>query len=178
MERITVARPYATAAFEYAKSAGRSEQWSAMLGLASEFARSEPMKALFGDPRVGKAKLSELFVDLCGDVLDEPGRNFIKLLVENDRVSILPEIYSLFETLRAEDESSVDVHICSAFDVSKAAQGAIAKALENRFKKTVQLFVDVDSSLIGGAIIRAGDQVIDGSVKGRLQQLSRELQKA
>lgn len=178
MERITVARPYASAAFSHAESVKDFDRWSSMLLMASQYSESEPMCALYGDPRVGKDRLAELFVELCGDALDESGKNFIRLLVENNRISILPEICSLYEALRADYDASVDVNIIAALEVSPATQKAIAVALEKRFGKKVQVSVEIDSSLIGGAIIRAGDEVIDGSVKGRLQQLSRELQKA
>lgn len=178
MERITVARPYASAAFSHAKAAGDFDRWSAMLLLAGQYSESEPMRALYGDPRVGKDRLAELFIELCGEALGEFGENFIRLLVENNRISILPEIYILYEALRADHDACIDVNITAALEVSPATQKAISAALEKRFSKNVQVSVDIDPSLIGGAVIRAGDEVIDGSVKGRLQQLSRELQKA
>lgn len=173
-----MARPYASAAFGHAKLAGDFDRWSEMLLLASQYSESEPMQALYGDPRIGKDRLAGLCIDLCGEALDESGKNFIQLLVENNRISILPEICSLYEALRADHEACVDINISAALEVSQVTQKLITAALEKRFGKKVQVSVEIDPSLIGGAIIRAGDEVIDGSVKGRLQQLSRELQKA
>lgn len=171
-DSTAVARPYAQAAFELARDDGDLSQWSEMLELALLVARDPTMLALAQSPRVDTAQLAQLFIDVCGDRLNDQGGNFIRLLAENGRVAALPEIVEQFETLRADAEGFVEAELISAVEVNQEQQQKIVKALERRLNRTVKLACRIDSALLGGAIIRAGDMVIDGSFRSGLQKLA------
>jgi F-type H+-transporting ATPase subunit delta len=173
-DRLTIARPYAKAAFAQAKADGRLGAWSVALERAAAAVGDARVRALFGSPRVTAAQLADLVGGIAGD-LDEKGRNFIAQLAENKRLPFLPEISQLFNALKDDVERVVDVHITSATDLPAAEAARLSAALEKRFDRKVRLTADVDSSLIGGAVVRAGDLTIDGSLKARLARLAREL---
>ena len=171
-ETTTVARPYARAAFEYAREReGGLKQWSQMLQLAADVARDPGARALLGNPEISDDDRVGLIFDVVGGNIDKAARNFIKLLADNDRLPLLPEIAASFETLRAEAEKTVHAELISAFAVTEEQREKIAVALKARLKREVILECAVDESLIGGAIIRAGDLIIDGSAKGQLAKL-------
>jgi F-type H+-transporting ATPase subunit delta len=171
-ETTTVARPYARAAFEYAHGRkGGLKKWSQMLQLAADVARDPGARALFGNPEISDDDRVGLIFDIGGEKFDEAGRNFIKLLAENGRLAILPEIAAIFETLRAEAEKTIHAELTAAFALSEEQREKIAAALKGRLKRDVKLECVVDEALIGGAIIRAGDLIIDGSAKGQLAKL-------
>ncbi len=174
-EKSTIARPYAQAVFEMAKSQKDYSGWSESLQLAAAVAADPDMKALIFNPRLSKDQLGELFLGICGKDLGKSAENFIRLLIDNKRLSFLPEIMALYESYRAEAEGTVDAEVISAFKVSKALQAKIAGALKARLGREVNLTCSVDESLLGGAIIRAGDLVIDGSATGQLQKLASAL---
>jgi F-type H+-transporting ATPase subunit delta len=174
-ESVTVARPYAKAAFSFAQEHNSFSQWSAMLGFASAVVVDDALSVLLDDPQLTAEKQAELFIRVCGDKLDEAGKNFVHHLTQNKRLSVLPDVAVLFEKLLAEYQRRQDVKVTSAFELSAEEQDKLKQALAKKLGKEVNLQSDVDKSLIGGVVIRAGDLVIDSSVRGQLQQLAQTL---
>ena len=174
-EYQTIARPYAPAVFELARSAGNYPDWSAALAWISAIADDKQVQALAQNPRVDDAALVQLFADVAGDNLFAEAQNFLHLVVANDRVFALPHIAALFESLRAEAEGTITAELVSAQSVSSEQQAQLAQSLSKRLGREVTLEVVRDPDLIGGAVLRAGDMVIDASVKGRLQKLAANL---
>ena len=174
-EKITIARPYAQAIFDLAKEQGELSRWSDMLTLATSVASNEEMANVVDNPDLTREQVGDLFVDVCGDGLSDTGKNMVRLLAENDRILFLPEIFALFEEARATEEGTVTAEVISATELSQAQRKSIIAALNTRLEREVSLECRVDSSLLGGAIIRAGDVVIDGSVSGKLNKLSSSL---
>jgi F-type H+-transporting ATPase subunit delta len=174
-EILTIARPYAQAAFLFASSRQALRQWSAMLEFLAVVAADPEMTALIENPRMTETQLTALFISIGADRLDEKCHNFIRLLAENGRLRLLPEIAALFEIQRREAERSIRAELITAFPASEAQQAAITAALKQRLGREIELVSTSDASLIGGAIIRAGDLVIDGSVRGKLQRLDNTL---
>lgn len=174
-EKSTIARPYAEAVFQMADANGQLKEWSAMLQTVAMIATDADMQNIIGNASVNKEQLSQLILDVAGDVLTESGRNLVKLLAENRRLDVIAEIVEQFETLKAEAEKTVEAEIVSAREVSAEQQKLIAEKLKARLGREVSLKCSVDESLMGGAIIKAGDMVIDGSVSGQLNKLSVEL---
>lgn len=171
-EKMTVARPYARAVFEIARDDDALAGWSAFLQRASIAAADERVQALLGNPAVSREALAELFMELSGQSAGEHGANFLKLLADNGRMTWLPEIAAEYESLRAEAENIVDVQLTSAVELDKAQRENFAASLRTRLGRDVRLHCDTDPQLLGGAIIRAGDLVIDGSLFGRLERLA------
>jgi len=171
-ELSTLARPYAKAAFEYALASGDLADWSRQLGTASAVAQTETMVKLLNSPALTSEQRSKALLDVCGDTLSDKARNFIKVLADNKRLALLPEIRVLFEQLKANQEKSVDVDVVSAFPLDAAVAERLAQALRGKLQRDVSINASVDSSLIGGVLVRAGDVVIDGSVRGRLAKLA------
>jgi len=174
-ELSTIARPYAEAAFEVAQASGKLKEWSGMLQAVALITRDADLKALIGNTSVDKGLLAELILDVAGKAVSEQGGNLVKLLAENRRLAAVAEIAAQFETLRAEAEQTIEAEIVSATEVSKAQQKVIADKLKARLGREVSLKCTIDESLMGGAIIKAGDMVIDGSVSAQLDRLSVEL---
>lgn len=174
-EISTIARPYAVAIFSLAAEDAKLGAWSDMLALAAAIASDADMQALIGNTNINKAQLAELFLDICGDKLTAQGKNMIKVLVENRRLNVLPEIAKQYEALKAEAEKTVEAEVVSAFEVSQAQQQQIADKLKRRLGRDVSLTCRVDESLLGGVVIKAGDLVIDGSAIGQIHKLSVEL---
>ncbi len=178
----TIARPYAQAVFELAQEAGELAAWSESLGAAAALMADGQVAEFLGNPGLDDAQRFEFLTDLFGtgkaallDGGDKRGGNFLKLLIENDRVTVLPEIAERFEALRSDVENTVDVVVTSATALSGAQQEEIVSALTKRLGRTVRLEAKIDENLIGGAVIRAGDVVIDGSLRARLEGLSNAL---
>ncbi|MDH3355307.1 MAG: F0F1 ATP synthase subunit delta [Chromatiales bacterium] len=174
-EKRTVARPYAQAVFALAQEQGELQSWSTMITLLGEAASDPQLAALLENLEQDSTKMVELLQSICGDAMVESGANMLKLLAENGRLPLLPEIAELFEEERAEVEKSVQANVVSATALSDAQQQQIIDALTKRLGKEVTLSNQVDDSLIGGAIIYAGDMVIDGSVANRLEKLTHSL---
>ncbi len=175
LNRTTLARPYARAAFEAAREADAMPRWSDALAMASEIAATEELHYLAGDPRMGGDRLLELITDIGEGHFDEPFVNFLKVVILNGRLELLPEIAAQYEQYRREAEQRIRVEVYSARPMNEEETSALAERLKARFEHEVDLHVEVDDSLIGGAVIRAGDKVIDGSVRGRLEQLNRRI---
>ena len=171
-EKLTVARPYARAVFEIARDEDALAGWSELLRRGSAVIADERIQGLIGNPAVTRKALAELFIELCGDSAGANGANFIKLLAENGRMAWLPEIAAEYESLRAEAENVVDVQLTSAVELDEAQRDSFAASLRKRLGRDVRLHCDTDAKLLGGAVIRAGDLVIDGSLFGRLERLA------
>jgi F-type H+-transporting ATPase subunit delta len=174
-ERATIARPYAKAAFGYARDAAALAEWSRGLKAATEIVSDPRVAALAKSPQWSDADLASLVTDVAGAGLDAGMQNFVRVLAENHRLLLLPEIAAHFEELRSDAENTVDVEVISAVALDSAQQAKLAQALSARLKRKVRMQNSVDASLLGGAVIRAGDLVIDGSLKGRLERLGTEL---
>ncbi|HKE94338.1 MAG TPA: F0F1 ATP synthase subunit delta [Povalibacter sp.] len=174
-EKITVARPYAKAAFGYAREHNAFAAWSQLLSTASAVVSDERAAKLLSNPRVTPEQLVGLIADIAGATIDAQGRNFLDTLAQNRRLDLLPEIAAAYEVLRAEVENTADVQIVSAIPLTDAQRDRLAAALKKRMKRDVRLHCEVDASLIGGAIVRSGDIVIDGSLKARLERLAQEI---
>ena len=175
-ERATIARPYAKAAFDYARDAKTLPQWSKGLQAAAAIVADSRVAEASKNPKWTGAQLAGRITDVAGDALDAGMRNFVQVLAENHRLLLLPEITQQYQALRAAVENSIDVDVVSAVTLDAAQAEKLAAALSQRFKRQVRMRNSVDSSLLGGAVIRAGDLVIDGSLKGRLERLGTELE--
>lgn len=176
-EKTTIARPYAQAIYELAKDDGELKAWSEMLLLGAAVVSDDAMAAIINDPNLESARLADLIIEILGDKvkMSDKGKNMIRVLVENDRLGLLPEITELFEVERAAAEGTVVAEVSSAVKLTSAQQASIAKALTARLGREVSLECSIDETILGGAIIRAGDVVIDGSVAGKLNKLGHEL---
>lgn len=174
-EEVTIARPYAEALYRLARERKAFAEWSQMLQFAAAVAADAKMRELIGNPKLTAPELERLFVSVCDKHLDAEGKNLVAVLVENGRLSLLPQIHTLFERLRAEQEGVLEAEIAAAFPLSEAQQKDLINRLESRFKRKVTARVVVDPELIGGVKIVAGDVVIDASVQGRLQDMASTL---
>ncbi|MDX9989890.1 F0F1 ATP synthase subunit delta [Thiothrix unzii] len=171
----TAARPYARAVFEMAQEAGKLTEWSAQLAAMSAVVAAEGSSALLAHPRMTKEQKATVFGEIAGDALDEQGRNLLKALAEHDRFVLLPEISTIFEQMKAEAEGAIEAEIISAQEMSDDQQQTIAAALQKRLGREIKLVTKVDPTLRGGAIVRAGDLVIDGSIQSRLKDMKAAL---
>ncbi|ACT15268.1 F0F1 ATP synthase subunit delta [Pectobacterium aroidearum] len=174
-EFVTVARPYAKAAFDFAVENQALDRWQNMLAFSAEVARNEQIAELLSGA-VAPIELAKTFIAVCGDQLDEAGQNLIKVMAENGRLPVLPEVLEQFIQLRAALESTVDVDVISANTLSEQQLSKIAAAMEKRLSRKVKLNCKIDKSVMAGVVIRAGDMVIDGSIRGRLERLADVLQ--
>jgi F-type H+-transporting ATPase subunit delta len=171
-ERITIARPYAKAVFQLARSQERLPQWSEALRVAASIIADPRVRALLGNPGVSTGQLIELVTGVAGASLDSAARNLIATLAANRRLGFLPEIAARFEQLRAEAERTVDVTLTSAVELSREQRQQYTAVLRKRLDREVRLHCQLDPSLLGGAVVRADDLVIDGSVRAGLAQLA------
>jgi F-type H+-transporting ATPase subunit delta len=171
---ITLARPYARAAFELAKGEQATAAWSSKLAFAAAVAGQSEVQVLIGSPKLGAADRVGLFT-LDGEAADGAFVRFLMLLEANQRLPLLGEIAGLYEELRADDERTLKVHVRSAMPIDPAQQQQLIGALAKRFDRQVTLDVSLDPELIGGAIVEAGNVVIDGSLRGKLHRLRAEL---
>lgn len=175
-ELSTLARPYAEAVFRLAQDEKDLAGWSSRLQSLALIVSDAQVARLIADPAVATDRVAGLIVEVAGSDLGERGSNFVKVLAENDRLSLLPEIDAQFEALKANAEGTLEATITSAQALTQAQLDELVAGLKARFNRAVNVQVAVDPELIGGAVIAIGDQVIDGSVKGRLQRMSFALQ--
>jgi len=171
-ESITLARPYAKASFEVALAAGELSPWSQSLKLLASVAANDAVRKTMLSPALTAAEQASMLINLCGNELMPKAGNLIRLLAENKRLQLLPEISELFEALKANQEMTVDVELSTAFELNKDVVKKITQALQTRLNREIKLHTRVDKHLIGGAVIRAGDTVIDSSVRGKLTKLA------
>jgi F-type H+-transporting ATPase subunit delta len=174
-ELATLARPYAEAVFKRAVESNAAAKWSDTLSFLAVVTADKDVAALMRNPKVDKQSLTRLLLDICAGQVDNEGENLVKLLVDNGRLPLVPFIRDLYEQHRAEKEGYVDVEVRTAYSMTKEEQKQLTKTLQKTLNKKPHLKIVVDASLLGGFIARAGDKVIDGSVKGQLQQLAKRL---
>ena len=174
-EAITVARPYAQAAFMSANAKQALKDWSDMLSLMAAIADDAAMHDLIDSPHLTETQLADLFIEVAGDNVNDSGANFIRILAENRRLALLPEIAALYEIQRRAAEGIVQAEMVTAFPATEAQQAGIVASLSKRLGRDIELSCSTDAGLLGGAIIRAGDLVIDGSIRGKLERLGSAL---
>jgi F-type H+-transporting ATPase subunit delta len=174
-DKTTIARPYAKAAFQEARGESRLGPWSDALRVAATVVNDERVETLLGNPRVTSADLAQLVIDIAGSNLGDHGANFVRTLAENHRLAYLPEISALFDELKDEAEKVVDVTVTSAAPLDETQRQTLATALERKLKRGIRMQCLTDPSLIGGAVLQAGDLVIDGSLRTQLSRITYEL---
>jgi F-type H+-transporting ATPase subunit delta len=172
---VTLARPYAVAAFERAKDTGTLEKWSEMLALLAAIGSDADMKALSASPKVPAEKLTALVNELGGEHFNAEGQNFVRLLVENGRLGVAAQIATTFEDLRARAEQRIEVRVISAYALGAKYKELIGQTMSQRLGREVNVTAEIDRALIAGVIIRAGDVVIDASARGRLAKFGQAL---
>ena len=172
-QTLTLARPYARAVFQLAREQSRLQAWSNLLGFSARMVADPSVQQLLGNPHVSSAALVDIVVPQ-GDV-DPLFTQFLSVLAENRRLGVLPEIAGLFDALRAEDEKVVKAKVTSATPLGEDELAKLKFSLMNRFNRQVELTAAVDPALIGGAVIDAGDVVIDGSLRTKLERLGAAL---
>ncbi|MFN3884831.1 MAG: F0F1 ATP synthase subunit delta [Rhodocyclaceae bacterium] len=173
-ENVTLARPYAEAAFELAKSTGTLASWQDALKRLAVASRDAAMRECMADPRLSSATLAELFLGVAGELTAEQS-NFLRILVDNRRLDVLPEISALFEELKNAQEGTREALVTSAFPITDEQLGRLVDDLERKFGCRIKATVQVDPELIGGVRIALGDQVIDASVRGKLNAMAASL---
>lgn len=171
-EVMTVARPYAEAVFKSAVANNALPTWSKMLEVAAAVSENERVKLLVNDPVIATKKLGEMLLSVLNDDLNDDGRNLIMLLIENNRVALLPQISALFEQLKANHEGVLEARITSAFSMDDIQKNNLVANLEQKFKRKIEAKVSVDPELIGGVKIEIGDEVLDTSVRGKLENMA------
>ncbi len=159
-----------------ARESGNFDVWSDRLQFLSSAVQSPDLASMLDTPNMTHQQRSELLEKVAGDRLDDQGRNFVRLISENNRVDLMPDIAGIFDGLKMEAEGEIEAQVTTAFELTGEQSDKIAGALAKRLNRKVRIISTVDSDLLGGAIIRAGDLVIDGSVKGRLAKMSTQLQ--
>jgi len=174
-DNASIARPYAKAVFDLAQETNAFDAWTAALEQLAVISNDADFSTLISDPRVEGSKVAELLTDLTKDSLPEGGVNFINLLVQNDRIESLADISQQFSELVAKAKALVNAQVITAKALTDDQKSSLASALETRLGLKVELEETVDADLIGGAIIKAGDMVIDGSAKGRIEKLTNTL---
>jgi F-type H+-transporting ATPase subunit delta len=174
-DKTTIARPYAKAAFAEARADSMLGAWSESLHTAATVVEDRRVHSLLDDPHVTPVQLAQLVLDIAGAGLGEHGRNFVQALAEAGRLNCLPEIAALFDTYKDDAEGIADVTVTSAAPLDARQQQSLTAALTRRLKREVRLHCTTDPELLGGAVLRSGDLVIDGSVRGRLERIAHEL---
>ena len=170
-ELLTIARPYAEAAFKSARDANTLGPWSDALSRLAQVAHNDTAREVLGNPRLSASQIGSLIADVAGSLSPEQ-HNFVQLLAKNERLSVLPEIVEHFEALKNAHEGVLDAHIGSAYPLSDQQVAEVLATLEDKYGRKVKATVSVDPDLIGGISIRIGDEVLDTSVRGKLAQLA------
>lgn len=174
-EALTIARPYAVAAFRLARERNTLSEWSDILGFLSAVVADSSIQYLINDPKITTTNLQHIFLRICEGRLSDSAVNLVKVLSEYGRLAILPDIANAFEILKAEDDGVLQAKITAATQLSDSDVAILVKKLEARFNKKIEANVDVNPEIIGGIKILVGDTVIDASVKGQLQQMAYSL---
>ena len=172
LEKATIARPYANAAFDQAIDEGKLSDWSAMLNLLGVIVSDSNMSQVINNPKLSSEALYQFIADIGGDKFSQAGKNFIRILIDAERIGLAAEIFTIFEKKRAAAEGISDVDVISAYPLDDAQVNVISDSISKRLGKKVDINTDEDKDLIGGVIIRAGDSVIDASIRGRLKELN------
>ena len=174
-EVTTIARPYAKAAFDFAVEQKAVDSWLSMLLFAAEVSKDSTLQQVIHSS-IAPDQLAQLFIQICGEQLNEYGHNLIKVMAENGRLSVLPDVLVEFTALKAELDKEVEAVITSAAALSDAEKTKIQKSLENRYQRKVRLTCQLDPSLMAGLVIKIGDDIIDASVRSKLTRLAEALQ--
>lgn len=174
-DAITIARPYAEAIFARALETGRLAEWGEVLEFLAALVSDAAARDFVTNPAVDQQQKVALVLEVAGDRLDEEAQNLVKLLVENGRLVLLPEIARLYQQMRNEHEGALDVQVISAYALDAELEKELSRILREKLGRDVHISSEEDPGLIGGVKIRAGDLVIDGSVAGQLSRLANEL---
>jgi F-type H+-transporting ATPase subunit delta len=174
-ELTTIARPYAEAAFRIARDANALPVWSQMLRFVSDVVADPQVAAALDNPKLTASDKAALLLSIGGERLDATGRNFVRVLVDADRIAVLPQIRELFEALKNDADGVAEARIESAFPLSDAQLSELTVALEKRFGRKIEATVNVDPALGGGARITVGDTVIDGTIEAQLAAMATQL---
>jgi F-type H+-transporting ATPase subunit delta len=172
LEKATIARPYANAAFDQAIEEGKLGEWSSMLNLLSVIVSDNNMHAVINSPKLSDEQLHQFIIDVAGDKLSQTSKNFIRILIDAERILLAADIFELFEQKRAAAEGISDVEVVSAYALDDAQINSISESISKRLSKKIEVNTEEDKNLIGGVIIRMGDSVIDASLRGRLKELN------
>jgi F-type H+-transporting ATPase subunit delta len=175
-ESVTIARPYAEAIFALADAGGALGKWSQTLSVMAAVAANPDVHAATGNPKLSAEHVYGMFAAACGDLVTE-AQNLLRVLIENDRLAALPEIRDIYEELKNEREGTVDALITTALPLNDAQLAGLVAELENRFRRKIKPQVEVDANLIGGVRLQVGDEVIDGTVRGKLAAMAAALMK-
>ncbi|KKO45943.1 ATP F0F1 synthase subunit delta [Arsukibacterium ikkense] len=170
-----IARPYAKAAFDFAVEQNALDAWLQMLVFTAEVAKNDQVAAMLRTTGVAEQQAG-IFIQVCGEQLNEQGQNFIKVMAENHRLLALPEVLAIFIGHKEEFEKEITVDVISATTLSSAQQDKLIAALTQRLARKIKLNCSVNPDMVGGMLIKAGDMVIDGSVRGKLDRLATALQ--
>lgn len=171
----TAARPYARAVYQQATETSSVDSWGDALGLMAAVASDAAMTEVLDNPQLGREQKGELLLTVIGDKLNQQQTNLVKLMAENGRLKALPEVVDQFEVFCAEAEGKIDAEVVSAFPLSDEQEQAIAATLKTKLGREITLTTSIDESLIGGVVIKAGDTIIDGSMKSQLESLALSL---
>lgn len=171
----TLARPYAKAAFELAQVESKLAKWDEMLALASAMVADPSMAGLLESPHVSGEQAVRIVSEAAGDSFNDRFNDYLSVLASNGRLPLLPEVTVLYQTLRAEAEKRLSVRVVSAIELDEDQADRLKAALARRFEREIELKSEIDANVLGGAVVYAGDQVIDGSLRGRLQKLANNL---
>ena len=172
-----IARPYARAIFEIALETGEFQQWSDLLAAMVAVTEDKQIAAVIESPKLSREEIGQIIVEACETVvkLTDKTKNLINILTYYNRLGVIADIKAFYEELRAEQEKTLGVTVTSAFKISQAQQQTLVTALKQKLEREITLECEVDETLLGGAILRAGDLVIDGSVTGKLKKLASQL---
>jgi F-type H+-transporting ATPase subunit delta len=171
-ELSTLARPYARAAFEYARDNNALAEWQSQLATAAAVTLEPAMDGVLNNPALTADQQADTLIEVCGEAVGAAAQNFLRILASNKRLALLPQIHVQFAQFKANQEKAVDVEVISAFDLDSAVSERLAQVLGKKLERDVNVSTTTDSELLGGVLIRAGDMVIDGSVRGRLNKLA------
>lgn len=174
-ELATLARPYAAAVFKRAEETNAVDQWSKTLAFIADLMAVPEVRGAANNPKLGRRGFADLLNELCRKNMPEEGKNLIRLLADNGKLALAGQIAEQFEQYRAEQQGFLDARVASAYPLDEAEKKDLAKGLQKTLGKKVRLNVTIDKTLIGGVVVRAGDKVIDGSIKGQLQRLAKRL---
>lgn len=171
-ELTTLARPYAKAAFEYARTAKALQSWLEALEISAAVIEQDRVQKALSSSNLTTQQKASLFIQVCGETMDEKVKNFIHTLASSKRLALLPYIKDIFAKLKAQQEKSIEVEVTAAYELPVDSINKLAQALSAKLDRSVSVQSSVDKSLLGGVVIHAGDMVIDGSIRGRLAKLA------
>ncbi|MGX2042165.1 F0F1 ATP synthase subunit delta [Methylocaldum sp. MU1018] len=174
-ELTTLARPYAVAVYKRAKETGAADKWSEALAFVTMLMEDDQLARAAANPKADREQFSTAFLGLCKDYLDSEAQNFVRLLIQNRRLDLVKYIAALFNQYKAEDEGYVEVDVSTAFPLKNVEEARLASVLERILQKKARLRVNVEPSLIGGVYVKAGDRVIDASIRGQVERLAKTL---